>query len=118
MIYVTSFSEWVRTTRRAKDLTLEEVSGRADVSQPVWSKWESGKAAPRRETVVKIADALQEPLDSALLLAGYTPSAPGGVSDLAQQIEPFLLRLRPDRRAAAERLLIDMARNLPELMAV
>jgi len=120
---LTSFSDWVRASRRAKDLTLVQVAEKAGVAQPVWSQWESGKATPRRETVIKIADALGVDHKEALVRAGYLPSeVPAADNDemreLMRELEPIIMSLRPERRRSVRRYLINIARNLPDLMAV
>lgn len=125
VINLTSFSEWVRASRRAKDLTLLEVAERAGVKQPVWSQWESGRATPRRETVIKIADALQVPHKEALMRAGYMPSETsccdtGASHRIWSQLEPILMGLPADKQPVAERMLTEMmvegARHIRELL--
>lgn len=122
MIYLTSFSEWVRATRRAKDLTLNEVAERAGVKQPVWSQWESGKAVPRRETVIKIADALQESHKEVLMRAGYLPSEPECCQtedsrQLWAELEPILMGFPADKRPVAKRMMVDYARSIRDLLS-
>lgn len=118
---LTSFSDWVRASRRAKDLTLVKVADKAGVAQPVWSQWESGKATPRRATVVKIADALGADHKEALMRAGYLPSEVPNENDdtmkeLMRELEPIIMSLGPERRKSAQRYLVDQARNLSELL--
>lgn len=119
---MTSFSDWVRSTRRARNWTLVEVADRAGIKQPVWSQWESGKAVPRRETVIKIADALMVPREDALLRAGYLPGAEHneareGVSPLSREIDTFLLNVPEDRRPTAEHIIRESARTISEALA-
>jgi len=35
---------------------------------------------------------------------------------LARQLEPYLMKIRPDRRQSAERMLIEQARQLSEML--
>ena len=52
-----SFGELVRRVRLAHGLSQGVLAARLGVSQPVVSKWESGRCAPLPVTVGRIADA-------------------------------------------------------------
>jgi len=53
-----SFGELVRCVRLAHGLSQGALAARVGVSQPVVSKWESGRCAPLPVTVSRVADAL------------------------------------------------------------
>ncbi len=53
-----SFGELIRCVRLAYGLSQGALATRVGVSQPVVSKWESGRCAPLPVTVSRVADAL------------------------------------------------------------
>ncbi len=53
-----SFGELVRCVRLAQGLSQGALATRVGVSQPVISKWESGRCDPLPVTVSRVADAL------------------------------------------------------------
>jgi len=81
-----------------------------------WNQIEKQVKQPNIETVRRVALGLEVEESEALAAAGYDVHADHLDVRLARQIEPYLLRISPDRRAAAENLLVDMARRLPDLM--
>ncbi len=59
-----SFSDNLRTLRRAKNLSQEELAALLDVSRQAVSKWESGDGYPEVEKLLIIAKELNESLDT------------------------------------------------------
>ena len=112
------FAAWMQQTRLAKGLSVSECATAAGVKQPVWSEWEDAPPTKewRRATVRKIAFALKEPESVAMREADKSVPQEAGNSYLSQQLERYLVTIPAPRRAAAESLLIDMARRLPDLM--
>lgn len=78
-----SFGSWMRVAREKQGLTIQQCAQQAGVTWQIWQRMERGErtrsdgspSRPRRETVLKIADALQESHESALQAAGYPNSA-------------------------------------------
>jgi transcriptional regulator with XRE-family HTH domain len=68
-----TFAEWIVTKRKAQRMSQVECAKAAGVSTPVWCEYENieRKAQPRRDTVRKIALALDVPVDEAMQAAGY-----------------------------------------------
>ena len=64
-----SLPERLKQLREARSLTQTRVAELLGVSLRVYHRWESGRASPHFDTVVKIADVLQVSLDE---LAGRT----------------------------------------------
>jgi transcriptional regulator with XRE-family HTH domain len=111
---VKRFAEWVTTTRGGA--TQSSCAMRAGMTPQQWNQIEKQVKMPSVETVKRVALGLGADEREALVAAGYDTYSEQVDVRLARQIEPYLMRLRPDRRAAAERLLIDQARNLSELL--
>lgn len=73
---MTTFGDWVRSTREAKHLTLKECADRANISLQRWGQIETEETeeAPiqrQRATVLKIARGLGVSDQEALRAAGY-----------------------------------------------
>jgi len=57
------FPETLRALRKSRGLTQVRLSELLEVSPRVYNRWENGSAAPRLDTLVKIADILSVTLD-------------------------------------------------------
>lgn len=57
------FSERLKTLRKEKKLTQTELASKLDISQKSYSNWESGKAEPTLDNIIKLADLLEVSLD-------------------------------------------------------
>lgn len=71
-----SFATRLRWWRQQRGLSQLELAGRADISQRHLSFMELERAAPSRDMVVRLADALDVPLrqhNALLLAAGFAP---------------------------------------------
>lgn len=72
----TAFGQLLREWRNARRLSQQNLALTADVSARHLSCLETGKARPGRETVARLADALEVPLrerNTLLLAAGFAP---------------------------------------------
>jgi transcriptional regulator with XRE-family HTH domain len=58
-----NFPETLRALREARGLTQVRLAELLEVSPRVYNRWETGGAAPRLDTLVKIADLLSVTLD-------------------------------------------------------
>ncbi|WP_164763003.1 helix-turn-helix domain-containing protein [Paenibacillus humicus] len=65
--------EFVRRKRKEMGLSLLELSSRMEISVSQLSKIERGDSAPRKETIEKIAEALDTKPDDIRMLAGLMP---------------------------------------------
>ncbi|MGH3320473.1 MAG: helix-turn-helix domain-containing protein [Streptosporangiaceae bacterium] len=97
----TGFADRVRTARRTRDLTLEELAGRSGVSRAALSKIERGERNPSLSYALQIAEALQTPLAE---LVGQTPrpvtvvrhgKAPRVIDQASRAVRESLLEPRP-----------------------
>lgn len=76
-----SFGKWLLETRKAKGLTQEQLAKKAGVSKPYIGHLENSRPhsttdappQPAKDKVIAIAEALNEDVDSVLLLAGFAP---------------------------------------------
>lgn len=111
------FPAWIQETRKQKGLSMEECAERAGVTQPAWSKWESSSAEHqfRKETVVKIADALGANRSDALTASGRHSSDPD--LELGRRLWPILMQAPVHKRGQIEQALESMARTLVETAA-
>ena len=57
------FPETLRELRKSRGLTQVRLAELIEVSPRVYNRWEGGSAAPRLDTLVKIADILNVTLD-------------------------------------------------------
>ncbi|VIQ83164.1 Cro/CI family transcriptional regulator [Streptococcus pneumoniae] len=57
------FSERLKELRKEKKLTQTELASKLDISQKSYSNWESGKAEPTLDNIIKLADLLEVSLD-------------------------------------------------------
>lgn len=80
---------YIRTVRKAHNLTLKDVGKLADISFTQVGKIERGLHHPTRETVEKISRALNIDKKTLMNLAGYTDAKP--------------LRLNPQKNRTSER---------------
>jgi transcriptional regulator with XRE-family HTH domain len=58
-----NFPQTLRELRKSRGLTQVRLCELLDVSPRVYNRWENGSAAPRLDTLVKIADILSVTLD-------------------------------------------------------
>ena len=68
------FGRWVLKTRDSKNLTQQEAADLAAVDRQTWYRIEKGNST-KRESVIKIAEALDADIDYALELAGFASLA-------------------------------------------
>lgn len=101
-----SFAQWVKDTRERQNLTIVECATRAGVSHPTWIEYENltKNKQPRRDTVIKIAEALRVSDNDALQAAGYhvTVEVPAELATIWRQVPT-------DRRASFLRAIRSVA---------
>jgi transcriptional regulator with XRE-family HTH domain len=85
---------WIRDRRTALRLSQQEAADRAGVSQTQWAKWEQQEIF-KRESVKKIALALEMPLDEAMEKAGFLPGPPDVPAELVSVWERVPAEKRP-----------------------
>lgn len=95
-------SENIRTIRKSKGLSQEDLAEKIHVVRQTVSKWEQGLSVPDADLLLALSDTLETPV-SALL--GETLSAPeaGDVKALAEKLEALnlLLARQKERKRAA-----------------
>ena len=93
------FSDNLKTIRKAKGYTQEELAIKLNVVRQTVSKWEKGLSAPDADVLSKIADVLDTKVS--VLLGGAIPEedAPNAVADqLAKISEQMAIRNRRSKR--------------------
>lgn len=93
------FSDNLKTIRKAKGYTQEELAIKLNVVRQTVSKWEKGLSAPDADVLSKIADVLDTKVS--VLLGGAIPEedAPNAVAEqLAKISEQMAIRNRRSKR--------------------
>lgn len=112
-----NFGEWIRSEIRRRGLTEEECQVRSGLTQPNWSRLiNSPPQQPRKRTMEAVALALDIPLGIVMAAAGYAMENESSGQRIALLIEPYLLRVPPAKRQAAERSMVNHAREISELL--
>ena len=96
-------SENIRTIRKAKGLSQEELAVRLNVVRQTISKWEQGLSVPDSEMLVALSEALETPVSTLLGEAVSEPEA-DTLKAISEKLEVINLQLarkqRSDRRKA------------------
>lgn len=90
-----SFSAWLKTTRERRGLSMNALAQKVNLSHAHISNIEAGKAEAHKDTVIKIAEALEvDPREALLAFIGedvpMTPD-PDGVYRLGDGLEVEIL---------------------------
>ena len=105
----------IRTARKNKGMSQEELASRLNVVRQTISKWESGRSVPDSEMLVKLSEELETSVSALLgndiLPAGHTAS----ITELSEKLETVNATLakqqerkRKVRRAISIAILIGM----------
>lgn len=91
-------SENIRTIRKSKGLSQEELAARLHVVRQTVSKWEKGLSVPDADLLIALSEALDTPVST---LLGETVSAPeaGELKAIAEKLETLNAQLAQRRRA-------------------
>ena len=92
------FSENLRTLRKAKGLSQEELAIRLNVVRQTVSKWEKGLSVPDAHALVRLADTLDEPVS---VLLGATIENEEEVNSIAEQLSRINEQLAIRNRRAS-----------------
>lgn len=79
-----TFGEWLRQSRERKGWSGERLAEEVETSQGNISMYERGQRTPRREMVVRLANALGTAPNPGLLAAGFSPE-PEDDDELARE---------------------------------
>jgi len=93
------FGENLKTLRKNKGITQEELAARLNIVRQTVSKWEKGQSVPDAEMLVKLADIFEVPV-SQLLGARIEPDVqPDAVAEqLARINEQLVIKNRRAKR--------------------
>jgi transcriptional regulator with XRE-family HTH domain len=93
-----TFSKWIRQQLKSRRWSLRELARQSGVSHPMLSRAISGKANFSADSIVKIAQAFDQPPADVLRLAGILPDTPESSDDpaLTEAVE-ILRKLPPDQ---------------------
>lgn len=86
LMALSAFGEWLLSARQSKGWSMRRLEDGADITQAYISLIESGKRAPSRDMVVRLAAALGVDPADGLVAAGFVPDGyevvPGGRQEL------------------------------------
>jgi len=104
-------SENIKTIRKAKGLSQEELAVKLNVVRQTISKWEQGLSVPDSELLLALSEALETPVSTLLGEAVTEPEA-DDLKAISQKLEVINLQLskrQQSRRKIAHFLFISMA---------
>ena len=104
-------SENIKTIRKAKGLTQQELAVKLNVVRQTISKWEQGLSVPDSELLLALSEALETPV-STLLGEAITEPKADDLKVLSQKLEVINLQLskrQQSRRKTAHWLFISLA---------
>lgn len=113
-------SENIRTVRKAKGLSQEELAVKPNVVRQTISKWEQGLSVPDSELLLALSEALETPVGT---LLGETVAEPEAddLKAISQKLEVINLQLskrQQSRRKTAHWLFISLAAVIVVLAAI
>jgi len=117
MVVDSKIGAYLKEARLNVPLTQEAAAKLAGMSRQQVNRIENGESGTEWSTVEKLVDAYRCNKAEAVRVFTRTEETKLDVR-LARQIEGYLMQIGPDKRAVAERLLVDHARGLSELLAV
>ncbi len=103
-------NENIKTIRKSKGLSQEELAIKLNVVRQTVSKWENGLSVPDSDLLISISEVLETPVS---ILLGETVAAPQGddlktISEKLEVINLQLARRKTARRKALHWLLISL----------
>ena len=104
-------SENIKTIRKAKGLTQQELAVKLNVVRQTISKWEQGLSVPDSELLLALSEALETPVSTLLGEASTEPEA-DDLKAISQKLEVINLQLsrrQQSRRKIAHWLFISLA---------
>lgn len=103
-------SENIKTSRKARGLSQEELAVKLHVVRQTISKWEKGLSVPDSELLLSLSEALETPVSTLLGEAVTEPEA-GDLKAISQKLEVINLQLskrQQSRRRASQWLFISL----------
>ena len=85
-------SENIKTLRKAKGLSQEELAVKLNVVRQTISKWEQGRSVPDSELLLALSEALETPVSTLLGEAVTEPEA-DDLKSISQKLEVINLQL-------------------------
>ncbi|NKR57482.1 XRE family transcriptional regulator [Rhodococcus hoagii] len=103
---MTDFSDWVARVARKRGLETEaDISRAINTSQSIVGRWRMHGTAPTMETLRRLSDGLNVPIQEALVAAGYVkPEEVGIIQAEGRDIKDI----------PSKELLLELARRLGE----
>ena len=113
-------SENIKTIRKSKGLSQEELAVKLNVVRQTISKWEQGRSVPDSDLLISISEVLETPL-STLLGENIAESKPDELKVISEKLEVINLQLaqrRTMRRKIVHWLLILLCAVIVIIFAV
>lgn len=99
-------SENIKTIRKSKGLSQEELAAKLNVVRQTVSKWEKGLSVPDSEMLISLSEALETPV-STLLGETVVETAADDLKAISEKLEVINLQLA-QRKAAQRKALHDL----------
>lgn len=113
-------SENIKTIRKSKGLSQEELAVKLNVVRQTISKWEQGRSVPDSDLLISISEVLETPV-STLLGENIAESKPDELKVISEKLEVINLQLaqrRTMRRKIVHWLLILLCAVIVIIFAV
>ena len=83
--------DFIRSQRKAAEMTLRELAAKANVSNPYISQIERGLHEPSMRVLRSISSALNLPIDTLLVRTGLIDEHPGAAEDATASVEAAIV---------------------------
>ncbi len=113
-------SENIKTIRKSKGLSQEELAVKLNVVRQTISKWEQGRSVPDSDLLISISEALETPVSTLLgeTIVGSKPDELKVISEKLEVINLQLAQKRITRRKIVHWLLILLCAVIVIIFAV
>lgn len=110
-------SQNIKTIRKSKGLSQEELAVKLNVVRQTISKWEQGLSVPDADMLILLSDALETPL-SVLLGEIIEESKPDDLKVIAEKLEIINLQLAKNRNAKRKKTITLLALLILAILSI
>ena len=110
-------SQNIKTIRKSKGLSQEELAVKLNVVRQTISKWEQGLSVPDADMLILLSDALETPV-SVLLGEIIEESKPDDLKVIAEKLEIINLQLAKNRNAKRKKTITLLALLILAILSI
>ncbi len=110
-------SQNIKTIRKSKGLSQEELAVKLNVVRQTISKWEQGLSVPDADMLILLSDALETPI-SVLLGEIIEESKPDDLKVIAEKLEIINLQLAKNRNAKRKKTITLLALLILAILSI